>query len=42
MKSKLTEEQQIKWLVVVKNEFILPEESGEGDTIVVYPLVRIR
>ena len=37
MNSKLTEKQQTKWLVVIKNELMSSEESDEDDAILVHP-----
>ena len=35
---KLTEEQRVKWLKVVSNEYMSSEESGEDDTLLVHPI----
>lgn len=37
-KAILTPDQREKWLSIAKNEYMLPEESGDEDYIVVHPL----
>ena len=35
---KLNDDQKVKWLTVMKNEYMSSEESGPEDTIIVHPL----
>lgn len=36
--SKLTEDQKKKWLLVITNDYMSSEESGEDDSIIIHPL----
>ena len=39
MKNKrLNDDQKVKWLGVLKNEYMSSEESGPDDTIIMHPL----